>query len=60
MMKQDVRMMTIDETAELVAVSARTVRRWIRAGDLVAHRFGRHWRISRTDLMSFLNRHRNQ
>lgn len=56
----EVRMLTIEEAADLVAVSARTVRRWIEAGELVGHRFGRRWRISRSDLSDFLNRHRDR
>lgn len=54
----DIRMITIEEAARHIAVSTRTVRRWIQAGDLAAHRFGRQWRIARNDLSSFLNQHR--
>lgn len=53
-----VQMMTIDEAAAFVAVSTRTVRRWIKAGEMIAHKFGRRWRISRADLATFLRRHR--
>jgi excisionase family DNA binding protein len=44
----------IAEVAEQVAVSTRTVRRWIANGELVAHRFGRALRISEVDLNAFI------
>jgi excisionase family DNA binding protein len=53
-----VQMMTIEEAATFVSHSERTVRRWIKSGDLAAHLFGRRWRISRADLIDFLRRHR--
>ena len=45
---------SIQEIADCLQVCDKTVRRWIEAGDLVAHRFGRQWRISDDDLESFL------
>jgi excisionase family DNA binding protein len=51
-------MMTIEEAANFVVVSTRTVRRWIKSRELVAHQFGRRWRISHADLVDFLHRHR--
>ena len=47
-------LLTIEQTAKVLQVSSKTVRRWIDAGDLIAHRFGRQWRISETDLQSFI------
>lgn len=47
-------MFTIEQVAELLQVSAKTVRRWIGDGKLVAHRFGRQWRISEDDLHTFI------
>jgi excisionase family DNA binding protein len=49
---------TISEVAERLHVSARTVRRWIEAGDLVAHRIGGLVRIAEDDLRAFLALHR--
>jgi excisionase family DNA binding protein len=49
---------TIAEVAERLDVSIRTVSRWIKSGDLVAHRFGNAVRIADSDLRDFLTRHR--
>jgi excisionase family DNA binding protein len=49
---------TIGQVAELLEVSTRTVRRWIDAGLLVAHRFGGAVRIAAHDLRAFLAQHR--
>ena len=48
------RLRTIDETAELLNTSSRTVRRLIAAGELPAHRFRRLVRISDRDIAVFL------
>lgn len=44
----------IAEVAERLHVATRTVRRWIKSGDLVAHRFGSVVRIAESDLRAFL------
>jgi excisionase family DNA binding protein len=48
----------IAETAEMLRVSTRTVRRWIAAGELVAHHLGSSVRIAEADLRAFLALHR--
>jgi excisionase family DNA binding protein len=45
---------TIDETAELLNISPRTVRRYVDSGELPVHRFGRSVRISNDDIAAFL------
>ncbi len=45
---------SVTETAKLLKVSPRTVRRWIEKGDLTAHRFGRQIRITDSDLVTFI------
>jgi excisionase family DNA binding protein len=52
------RFYTIAEVADLLEVSSRTVRRWINAGLLKVHRFGRSVRIAEADLHAFLAVHR--
>lgn len=51
------RFYSIEEVADLLRVSPRTVRRWIKAGQLRAHRFGRTMRIACEDLQDFIARH---
>jgi excisionase family DNA binding protein len=48
----------ITAVAEALDVSARTVRRWIANGDLIAHRVDRVVRVADTDLRTFLALHR--
>ncbi|MCK5273632.1 MAG: helix-turn-helix domain-containing protein [Alphaproteobacteria bacterium] len=48
------RLLTIKDVADILQVSDKTVRRWIDAGDLVAHRIGRQWRVSQGDLDAFI------
>jgi excisionase family DNA binding protein len=52
------RFFTVSQIAELLSVSTRSVRRWIAAGELLAHKFGRRVRIADVDLHGFLHRHR--
>lgn len=52
------RMVTLEDAADLVAMSTRTLRRKIQSGDLTAHKFGRLWRIAEKDLLAFIEQHR--
>ena len=54
----EIRFFTIAEVAERLRVATRTVRRWIKAGDLIAHRIGGVVRIAESDLRAFLAIHR--
>jgi excisionase family DNA binding protein len=54
------RFYTVTQIAELLAVSGRSVRRWISAGELLAHKFGRQVRISEIDLRDFVTRRRGE
>jgi excisionase family DNA binding protein len=49
---------TIQEVAELLNISHRTVRRWIANGDLIATRVHGVVRIADDDLRAFLALHR--
>jgi excisionase family DNA binding protein len=51
--------LTIDEVAELLDVTPRTVRRWIESGQLVTHRVRRVVRIAPADFDTFLRQHRD-
>jgi excisionase family DNA binding protein len=47
-------LLTVEEAAEITRVTRKTVRSWIREGKLVGLKFGKHWRIRRQDLDSFV------
>jgi excisionase family DNA binding protein len=49
---------SIDEVAELLGLSPRTVRRAIESKELIAHKLGRAVRIAETDLKAFIARRR--
>ncbi len=49
---------TIVEVAALLKVNAKTVRRWIEAGELIAHRLGHQFRITESDLTAFIRQRR--
>jgi excisionase family DNA binding protein len=51
---------TIQQCADLVDVSTRTVRRWIEKELLVAHNIGGLIRISEPDFQAFLAAHRDR
>jgi len=57
--KVNMRFFTIADVAESLRVSTRTVRRWIDAGKLVAHRINGVLRIADNDLRAFLGEHRD-
>lgn len=53
------RMLTLEEAAGFLSLSTRTLRREIKSRKLVAHKFGRLWRIAEKDLLAFIEGHRN-
>ncbi len=44
---------TLADLANRYDVSVRTVRRWVDAGEMIAHRVGRQLRVSAEDLKTF-------
>jgi excisionase family DNA binding protein len=53
------RLLPLQDVAEQIQVSIKTVRRWIERGLLPAHRLGRVLRVSEEDLDAFISRHRH-
>ena len=51
--QRPLQLLTIDDVAALHQVSAKTVRRWIKAGDLPAAKLGGQWRIHPDDAKRF-------
>lgn len=50
---------TVEEAAEKLDVHARTVRRYIAAGEMEANKIGGQWRIRKEDLTAFINGQRS-
>jgi excisionase family DNA binding protein len=48
-------LLTIDDVAPLCRVSSKTVRRWIKTGELTAAKLGAQWRIRPRDLDLFIH-----
>jgi excisionase family DNA binding protein len=48
------RLLSIHDAAGFLQVSERSIRRWITAGDLRAHKLGRQWRIAPDEIERFL------
>ncbi|MBT4626361.1 MAG: helix-turn-helix domain-containing protein [Rhodospirillales bacterium] len=46
--------LTIPDIAERLQVSDKTVRKWVKVGDLIAHLIGGQYRISEEDFSLFL------
>jgi len=53
-------LLTVRDVAALCLVSLKTVRRWIGAGELPAHRLGSQLRVRRRDLEAFIERCRTR
>jgi excisionase family DNA binding protein len=54
MKTMDEQMMTVEQLAELLQVSPRTIYRLLRGGDLPALRIGHNWRFDRRDISRWL------
>ena len=52
------RLLTVNEVAELLQISSKTVRRWIDRQELRTHRLGRQLRVAEEDLTAFLAQRR--
>ncbi len=52
------RLLAVNEVAQLLQVSTKTVRRWIERRELRTHRLGRQLRVAEEDLAAFLGQRR--
>lgn len=52
---EDVKVYTLDEVAEIVKLSKRTLYAYIKAGVLRASRIGKYWRVTSKNLQDFVN-----
>jgi len=55
-MAQELKTHTLDEIAEILHISRRTLYSYIKDGKLKAVKFGKYWRVSPEELESFLTR----
>jgi excisionase family DNA binding protein len=53
-MSTNLTLYTIDEVAQILKVSKRTVYNYIKSGFLKAIKVGKYWRVMHTDLETFL------
>lgn len=51
---------TIEETAEILKMSVRNVRRWIDEGKIKAFKLGHQWRIHEEDLQALIDQARGK
>lgn len=49
---------TPEQTAELLHISTKTIRDWLRAGKIKGIKIGKLWLIKENDLQQFLNQNR--
>ena len=54
-MSQDLDLLTVEETAEQLKLSAYTVREMIKRGDLKAIKLGKAYRVKRSTLQELIN-----
>lgn len=50
----DFKLYTIDEIAEILKVTQRTIYNYIKSGSLKAVKIGKYWRVKHSDLELFL------
>jgi excisionase family DNA binding protein len=56
----DMVLYTAAEVAEILRMNHQVVQRKLQAGEIPAYRIGREWRVEKTQLLSWLERHSNQ
>jgi len=51
----DIRVYTLDEVADIMKVTKRTLYNYIKAGTLHAVKMGKYWRVSEESLQAFVS-----
>lgn len=51
----DIRVYTLDEVADIMKVTKRTLYNYIKAGTLHAVKMGKYWRVSEDSLQDFIS-----
>jgi excisionase family DNA binding protein len=52
------KLLNVKEVSEYLGITKITLYSWIKEGKLKAFKFGRSWRISKTDLDEFINHYK--
>ena len=55
-MAKDIEVYTLEELAEILQVTRRTIYNWIKGGKLKAFKVGKSWRVTREALNEFTQR----
>lgn len=53
-MAKEIKVYTLNETADILQVTVRSIYRWIKDGKIDAFKVGREWRISQEALEAFV------
>jgi excisionase family DNA binding protein len=51
----DIKVYTLDEVAEILKVTKRTLYNYVKAGKLSAVKMGKYWRVSEESLQAFIS-----
>ena len=51
----DIKVFTLDEVADILKVTKRTLYNYIKAGKLPAVKIGKYWRVSEESLQAFIS-----
>lgn len=54
--KEPIRVYTLDEVAEVLKITRRTLYAYVKEGKLKAVKIGREWRVSEAALQDFINK----
>lgn len=52
----EIEFLTLNEVAEKLKISLRTVQRFVQSGEIKAYKFGSQWRVEVDDFIEFLNK----
>lgn len=51
---------TPEQTAELLHVATKTIKDWLRSGELPGIKVGRQWRVTESDLQKYIDLRKGQ
>ena len=51
---EDLKLLTLEEVAEIIGIQRRTIYNYIKEGKLKAVRIGKYWRVKQEDIKDFI------